>query len=70
MLTNAIGTTGLIKHDGALARRFLAKLMVDVLPATFVSVLGGFFFSQYQFSHSAAQQSVAFGGKTDIGSTL
>ena len=55
MLTNAIGTTGLIKHDGALARRFLAKLVVDVLPATFVSVLGGFFFSQYQFSHSAAQ---------------
>jgi hypothetical protein len=55
MLTNAIRTTGLIKHEGALARRFRAKLMVDVLPAAFVSVLGGFFFSQYQFSRSAAQ---------------
>ena len=55
MLTDAIGMTGLIKHEGALGRRFLAKLMVDVLPAAFVSVLGGFFFSQYQSSHSAAQ---------------
>jgi len=55
MLTDAIGATGLIKHEGALGRRFLAKLMVDVLPAAFVSVLGGFFFSQYQSSHSAAQ---------------
>jgi hypothetical protein len=56
MLINAIGATGLIKHEGALARRFLAKLVVDVLPAAFVSVLGGFFLTQYQFTHSAAQR--------------
>ena len=57
MLINAIGETGLIKHEGALARRFLAKLVIDVLPAAFVSVLGGFFLTQYQFTHSAAQRS-------------
>ena len=57
MLKDAIGATGLIKHEGALARRFLAKLVVDVLPAAFVSVLGGFFLTQYQFTHSTAQHS-------------
>ena len=55
MLTDAIRATGLIKREGTLARRFLAKLVVDVLPAAFVSVLGGFFLTQYQFTHSAAQ---------------
>src|SRR5215472_6967197 len=59
MLTDAIGATGLIKHENALARRFLAKLVVDVLPAMFVSVLGGFFLTQYQFTHSAAQHPTA-----------
>jgi len=56
MLTDAIRATALIKREGTLARRFLAKLVVDVLPAAFVSVLGGFFLTQYQFSHSAAQR--------------
>src|SRR5215472_1114728 len=57
MLKDAIGATGLIKHEGALARRFLAKLVVDVLPVAFVRVLGGFFLTQYQFTHSTAQHS-------------
>ena len=57
MLTNAIGATRLIKHEGALARRFLAKLVIDVLPAAFVCVLGGFFLTLYQFTHAAAQRS-------------
>jgi hypothetical protein len=54
MLTDAVGASRLAKHEGALVRRFLAKLVIDVLPAAFVSVLGGFFLSQYQFAHTAA----------------
>jgi len=54
MLNNASAATGLVKHEGALVRRFLAKLLVDVLPAAFVSALGGFVMSQYQFTHTAA----------------
>jgi len=54
MLNNASAATGLVKHEGALVRRFLAKLLVDVLPAACVSALGGFIMSQYQFTHTAA----------------
>jgi hypothetical protein len=42
------------KHGAPLLNRFVGKLVVDVLPATFVSVLGGFIIAQYQLNHAAA----------------
>ena len=42
------------KHEAPLLKRFVGKLVVDVLPATFVSVLGGFIITQYQLNHAAA----------------
>jgi hypothetical protein len=42
------------KHEAPLLKRFVGKLVVDVLPATFVSVLGGFIIAQYQLNHAAA----------------
>jgi len=42
------------KQDAPLLRRFVGKLVVDVLPATFVSVLGGVIIAQYQLNHAAA----------------
>jgi hypothetical protein len=44
------------KHKAPLLKRFVGKLVVDVLPATFVSVLGGFIITQYQFSHVQASR--------------
>jgi hypothetical protein len=41
-------------HDAPLLKRFIGKLVVDVLPATFVSVLGGVIIAQYQLNHVAA----------------
>ena len=35
-------------------KRFVGKLVVDVLPATFVSVLGGVIIAQYQLNHATA----------------
>ena len=37
-------------------KRFVGKLVVDVLPATFVSVLGGVIIAQYQLNHTAASR--------------
>jgi hypothetical protein len=42
------------KQEAPLLKRFAAKLVVDVLPATFVSVLGGFIIAQYQLNHASA----------------
>jgi hypothetical protein len=42
------------KHDAPLLKRFVGKLVVDILPATFVSVLGGVIIAQYQLNHAAA----------------
>jgi hypothetical protein len=57
MQREAITQAGvLVRHEAPLLKRFLAKLLVDVLPATFVSVLGGFIITQYQFAHPAAQR--------------
>jgi hypothetical protein len=42
------------KHEVPLLKRFVGKLVVDVLPATFVSVLGGLIIAQYQLNHAAA----------------
>jgi hypothetical protein len=41
------------KHEAPLLKRFVSKLIVDVLPATFVSVLGGVIIGQYQLNHAA-----------------
>ena len=44
-----------MRHDAAVCcERFLGKLVVDVLPAALRSVIGGFLFAQYQFSHATA----------------
>jgi hypothetical protein len=42
------------RHEAPLFKRFVGKLVVDVLPATFVSVLGGVIIAQYQLNHAAA----------------
>jgi hypothetical protein len=42
------------KHEAPLLKRLVGKLIVDVLPATFVSVLGGVIIAQYQLNHAAA----------------
>ena len=42
------------KQDAPLLKRLVGKLIVDVLPATFVSVLGGVIIAQYQLNHAAA----------------
>ena len=43
-------------QDAPLLRRFVGKLVVDVLPATFVSVLGGVIIAQYQLNHASASR--------------
>ena len=42
-----------------LMARFLAKLVLDILPAALASVIGGFLFTQYQFGHDAASRPAA-----------
>ena len=44
------------KHEAPMFKRFVGKLVVDVLPATFVSVLGGVIIAQYQLNHAAASR--------------
>jgi hypothetical protein len=44
------------KHEAPMLKRFVGKLVVDVLPATFVSVLGGVIIAQYQLNHAAASR--------------
>jgi hypothetical protein len=41
-------------HEAPLLKRFIGKLVIDILPATFVSVLGGVIIAQYQLNHVAA----------------
>ena len=59
MQQQATQPTGLVKYQAPkretpLLKRFFGKLVVDVLPATFVSVLGGLVIAQYQLNHAAA----------------
>jgi hypothetical protein len=56
---NGIVKAGVAPHDASLHRRFLQKLVIDVLPAAVTSVIGGFLVTQYQFSHSAVLHPVA-----------
>jgi hypothetical protein len=44
---------GVATHNAPLLRRFLAKLVIDVMPAALTSVIGGFLITQYQFNHAA-----------------
>ncbi|MGA8497418.1 MAG: hypothetical protein WB764_18170 [Xanthobacteraceae bacterium] len=52
--TNLAQTDLAPKHAAPLLKRFVGKLVVDILPATFVSVLGGVIIAQYQLNHAAA----------------
>ena len=56
---NGIVKAGVAPRDAPLHRRFLHKLVIDVLPATLTSVIGGFLVTQYQFSHSVVRHPVA-----------
>jgi hypothetical protein len=49
----AIVKAGVPQHKGPLARRFLTKLVVDVLPATLTSIAGGLLVAHYQFGYVA-----------------
>src|SRR5579862_2853200 len=44
------------RHEAPLLKRFVGKLIVDVLPATFVSVLGGVIIAQYQLGHATVSR--------------
>jgi len=44
------------KHEAPLLKQFVGKLIVDILPATFVSVLGGVIIAQYQLNHASASR--------------
>jgi len=44
---------GVATHNAPLLRRFLAKLVIDVMPAVLTSVIGGFLITQYQFNRAA-----------------
>jgi hypothetical protein len=50
-----VGTmqAGSIRQEIPLLARFIAKLIVDALPAAMASVIGGFLITQYQVSHQA-----------------
>jgi hypothetical protein len=54
MQHQAITPTGVGQHRAPLLPRFLAKLLVDVLPAAVASAIGGFLITQYQFTHATA----------------
>lgn len=45
-------------QDGPLLLRFVAKFVLDILPAALASVIGGFLFSQYQSGHASAPRPV------------
>jgi hypothetical protein len=63
MIMQHAATTAIGLRDLPLFKRLASKLVVDVLPAAFVSVLGGFIVTQYQFNrapalHAATEQVV------------
>jgi hypothetical protein len=55
---NGMVKAGVALHDAPLHRRFLNKL-VDILPATLTSLIGGLLVTQYQFNHSETLHPVA-----------
>jgi len=46
-----IHQAGAMRHETCLARRFVAKLLVDVVPAALASLAVGCLLTQYQFGH-------------------
>ena len=46
-------------HQPPVLVRFLAKFVLDILPAALASVIGGFLFTQYQFGHAVAPHPAA-----------
>ncbi len=52
MTRAGIMQAGIAKQDSPLLRRFLAKLIIDVMPAALTSVIGGVLITQYQFQHA------------------
>jgi hypothetical protein len=54
MQHQAITPSGIGQHQAPLLPRFLAKLLVDILPAAVASAIGGFLITQYQFTHATA----------------
>jgi hypothetical protein len=59
MQASGIMQNGVTPHDRFLLRRFLGKLVIDVLPAALTSVIGGFLVMQYQFNHAATLRPAA-----------
>jgi hypothetical protein len=51
--------TGSIRQEMPLLARFLAKLVVDALPAALASIVGGFLITHYQISHQASRPAAA-----------
>lgn len=54
--TEVVSENSLLDHGAPLLVRFLGKLVLDILPAAFASVIGGFLFTQYQFGHTTMPQ--------------
>jgi hypothetical protein len=48
-----------VPHELPVMVRFLAKFVLDILPAALASVIGGFLFTQYQFGHAGAPHPAA-----------
>jgi len=59
MQASGIMQNGVTPDDKSLLRRFLGKLVIDVLPAVLTSVIGGFLVMQYQFNHAATLRPAA-----------
>ena len=49
----AIVKAGAPQHNPPLLRRFLTKFVIDVLPATLTSLVGGLLVAHYQFGYAA-----------------
>jgi hypothetical protein len=58
MAQAGIVQAGIVKQDSPLLRRFLAKLVIDVMPAALTSVIGGVLITQYQFQHAVPPRPV------------
>jgi hypothetical protein len=54
----AIVKAGAPQHNPPLLRRFLAKFVIDVLPATLTSLAGGLLVAHYQFGYAAPRPAI------------
>jgi len=53
---SSAGPSNAAPREAPLIGRFVAKLVVDVLPAALASLVGGFLFTQYQHARTVAAQ--------------